>query len=211
MKAQPVLKRGRKTVPCFYPTSVISRRSWLKRLWRISLSGRRLARCRFSPQGEPTVADVRTGDSAPSGEKQPHPTDPNRWADGTVRSANQLRVTHGAYRREREADAMALCATKVDALLADRGGESPSVVWLDLARRYAEAAMLADTFISHIGQTPLTNSGRTKRALAGYFAAADRQLKLAQLLGLERKARPVGALTPAELMRQRQAASLERS
>src|SRR5688500_18596451 len=58
--------------------------------------------------------------------KQPHPTDPRRWSDGTVRPGAALHLTHGAYaegpRRAQLADRLGDLAGFRAALESDHGG-----------------------------------------------------------------------------------------
>ena len=63
-----------------------------------------------------------------------------------------------------------------------------STIKADLVERYVQIAALADHFVGTlIAEGPKTLSGRTRQALTTYLALADRQRKLGELLGLERK------------------------
>ncbi|MFN7982530.1 MAG: hypothetical protein U0Q11_11780 [Vicinamibacterales bacterium] len=131
-------------------------------------------------------------ESRPIGEKSPHSTDPNRWADGTLRPMNKAARQHGGYESRQDSTSVQSLDAEVSALIADNGGPgNVSMVWRDLARRFVESDHITTRIFEFLRESPLTNSGRQKRALHVYLAAIDRQLRLAQLLGLERKFNPL--------------------
>ena len=85
-------------------------------------------------------------------EKAPHPTDPNRYADGTVRRNNGLAVTHGGRRQLaiEEARQSELYARWV----SDLGGVDRLTAGQEaVLRRAVEANQIADTAAQYLRRT----------------------------------------------------------
>jgi hypothetical protein len=61
-----------------------------------------------------------------------------------------------------------------------------------LVEAFAETSLLRRSMFVRIAETdgPVTSKGRVRAILAAYWGALDRELRLAQTLGLERRARP---------------------
>jgi hypothetical protein len=71
-------------------------------------------------------------------------------------------------------------------------GDDLSQVKQDVLQRYLEASLIADYLfdnIQHLGV--LTGKGRTRAACSAYLQVLDRQVRLGQMLGFERKAKQV--------------------
>jgi len=71
---------------------------------------------------------------------------------------------------------------------------------LGLIDGYVEARLFRSSMFLRLAEQggPITNKGRTRALYTAYLAALDRETKLAQVLGLERRARKVPSL--AEVM-----------
>jgi hypothetical protein len=67
-----------------------------------------------------------------------------------------------------------------------KGSLADSFVELDAVRNYLGSRLAAEG--------PLTGKGRTRALLTAYLAVVDRQVRLAQVLGIERRAKPVDPL-----------------
>lgn len=135
--------------------------------------------------------------------KQPHGKFPGRWADGTAAPANQLARTElGAVKQH-----ASLLVTRRDEIKArvctdlGVGDDGLSAALEGLVVRYAETSILADSYFEHLEQQggPLTSRGRQRSAMSGYLQVLDRQVRLAQLIGLERRQRPVNPLDAIRL------------
>jgi hypothetical protein len=151
--------------------------------------------------GEPTFRRCRkcgrTVDTA--GDNCPRPC-------GALLPGNLRSLRHGGRSSRvpvglmpQQADALAALAERRAELLVDLGGaDQLSVVMRDLVQRYLELAMTADYLAANLQQLgPLTGKGRTRAALSAWLAVVDRQQKTAQLLGLERRAKPTMGLQAA--------------
>lgn len=83
-------------------------------------------------------------------------------------------------------DAVAAARLELRAQLGDvgvvKGSLSDSFVELDAVRNYLGGRLAAEG--------PLTARGRTRALLSAYLAVVDRQVRLAQVLGIERRNRP---------------------
>lgn len=132
--------------------------------------------------------------------KPPHPTDPARWADGTLRPGNTAALVHGAHSNQVKAgtltaqdDARQARIERERGILADLGGEDTlSTIARDQVGRYAELGIVADYLWANLATNGvLTGKGRQRAALTAYLQTIDRLVRMAQTLGLERKARRV--------------------
>ena len=140
--------------------------------------------------GSQTFALPLSGEPASSG----------RNPDGTFASGNTASLTHGARSRQvqgaqlpEQTDRSRHLAEKRAAIVTDLGGEaSLSRLQLDLVDRYLEldavAAWLGGNLVA-VG--PLSAKGRTRAALTAYVSVADRVLRIAAALGLDRQQRTV--------------------
>jgi hypothetical protein len=92
--------------------------------------------------------------------------------------------------------AQAFVSEKRGEIEADRGGpEHLSRVSRDLIIRYVETSTIADWLGSNIVRFgALTGKGRQRAALSAYLQVLDRQLRLAQAIGLERRTKRVPTL-----------------
>ncbi len=119
---------------------------------------------------------------------------------GRFTVGNTLSLKHGARSARvkaallpEQAEALAALAEKRIGIENDRGGvEGMAVIARDMVTRYIEldnvATWLSDNLQRH---GALTGKGRQRAALTAYLGIVDRQVRLAQLLGLERKQKPV--------------------
>ena len=69
------------------------------------------------------------------------------------------------------------------------------VIKASAADRFVELDAIANYLSGRLQvEGPLTAKGRTRALLSAYLSVVDRQVKLAQLLGVERRAKPVDPL-----------------
>lgn len=123
------------------------------------------------------------------GQGHPKPGTPGLALKHGGRSMNVLRGTLPSQEK-----AVELLGERQAAILADLGG-ADQVSWLrtDLVRRYLEMSLVAD-YLAHnmVRNGVLSAKGRTRAAVTTYVQVVDRLTRLANTLGLERQARPVG-------------------
>jgi len=94
-----------------------------------------------------------------------------------------------------QAEAVAAMQERRAIFVADLGGDL-SQLQADTLERYQQACLVADYLFDNIARLgALTGKGRTRAAVSAYLRVLDRQVRLAQLLGIERRARKVGDLT----------------
>jgi hypothetical protein len=149
-------------------------------------------------------------------EKQPHPTDPHRWADGTLRAGNDNAVKTGVY----SAAARAQAATKpsdfarqtvddfIAGVIADMGGESElSSIELAYIEVLRDLSITRQMFVADLIRRGLfTSKGRVRSAYGQLLATVDRWDRIAQRLGTERQPKQV---TPLEYWATKQEARSE--
>ena len=123
-----------------------------------------------------------------------------RNPDGTFASGNTAPLTHGGRSRRvraaqlpQQAEIRELLADKRAAILADLGGDAKvSRLQRDLVERYLELDIVATWLGGNlVAEGPLTAKGRTRAALSAYESVADRLLRLATALGLDRHPKKV--------------------
>jgi len=142
---------------------------------------------------------VRKALPLPSGESRPVGT---RDAHGRFTKGNRAALVHGGRSKQVSRLHAPLRDEIVQKVIVDLGGDASllPVTLLGLVDRYAEVSLLAGSYMFWLREQggPIGTRGRQRAAVGGYLAALDRQMKLAVLIGLERKARKVG--TVAELL-----------
>lgn len=119
----------------------------------------------------------------------------SRGPDGRFVPGNGAAVTHGA-RSEILLDHLAPARRELAARVrADLGlDEQDAPATLDsMIGAFAEASLLRRALFAKLSTDggPISAKGRVKAAVQVYFSALDREQRLAALIGLERKARPV--------------------
>jgi hypothetical protein len=69
-----------------------------------------------------------------------------------------------------------------------------------LAQQLVEARLIASTYFDFLTRSggPITTKGRSRRAVDGYFRAADRVAKYAALVGLDRRPRELAPTSARE-------------
>jgi hypothetical protein len=98
-------------------------------------------------------------------------------------------IRSGEYAGSRE-----LLAASREELYAELGGDLPAVK-RSMADAFVELGAVRDYLGGRLAvEGPLTTKGYTRALLSAYLSVIDRQVKLAQLLGIERKAKPVPSL-----------------
>jgi hypothetical protein len=109
----------------------------------------------------------------------------------SLRKGNRsARVARGAM--PEQAEALAALAEHRQYVENDLGGAAQlSRLQRDLVSRYLECVLVANYLGDNLQRLgPLTGKGRTRAAMTAYLQALDRQVRIAQLLGLARVARP---------------------
>jgi hypothetical protein len=88
------------------------------------------------------------------------------------------------------------------AVTADQGhGESgPPVILGRAMRAWAEITAMRGLLFERMAGEPVTNKGKARAMLTAYLALLDRELRLAQVIGFERKSRNVKHLSAAEYL-----------
>lgn len=114
---------------------------------------------------------------------------------GRFTHGNTAALVHGARSKQASALQAPLREAIVQQVYADLGADENSLpaTVRGLIGRYAETTLLADAYMCFLQEQggPIGTRGRQRSAMSGYLAVVDRQLKLAQLIGLERKARKI--------------------
>jgi hypothetical protein len=130
-------------------------------------------------------------------EKQPHPIHPDRWADGTVRPGNETALKHGARRFEQRGVLPADLKVSVDefreGLISDQGGvEALTTLQAGYVRRLTEIEVLVRLLQNDlVARGAFTQRGRVRNTFTKFLETVDRWDRLAQRVGVDRKARPV--------------------
>ncbi len=121
----------------------------------------------------------------------------NHDEQGRFARGNTASLVHGGrskvLRRELEDEAAEALAERREAIAADLGGVTDlSTLALDTVRRYVSAAAMLEWMEGRLlAEGVLTGKGRRKALHNAYLAQLDRVVRLAGLLGLERKAKGV--------------------
>ena len=80
-------------------------------------------------------------------------------------------------------------------MIAQELGGDLSTVKADTVLSYVEVTALKDWLGARLAASgPLTSRGKTKAMLTAFLSLLDRQVKLAQMIGLERRQRRVNPL-----------------
>lgn len=135
-----------------------------------------------------------------------------RDSSGRFATGNMCALKTGEFSEQirtealESSEAVAVLAKRREAVAADLGGDL-STIKGDLVERYVQIVALGDHFAGAlIVEGPKTLAGRTRQALTTYLSLADRQRKLAELLGLERTAKQLPT-DPAEYLKELQGRS----
>lgn len=121
--------------------------------------------------------------------RQPHPVDPNRWADGTVRAGNGLAVRHGGRKRQPLADPE---SSELYRGWASDLGDEPSTGERAILRRAAEADAVCASAFHYLRNTRESwTSRRVQVALQTLAVHASTVFKAAAVLGVKRRAKPL--------------------
>jgi hypothetical protein len=108
-------------------------------------------------------------------------------------------IEHGGRSRLQRPEQLAAIAGKRAEVIDHLGGD-PTLIQADLATDYSRVDTLIETVAKNIETNGiLTSKGHTRAAVSMFLSLLDRRLRLAQVLGIERKAKPVKSL--AEVMR----------
>jgi hypothetical protein len=134
----------------------------------------------------------------PESGKVPHPTDPRRWADGTQRAGVDSIARKHPHLKSDTAAIRQQIQDKAESHIADRGGrDNLSAAVTDACGELAFVLFLLSQWREHfIDKGLTTKGGRVRSAYSPYLATLDRYIRLAQLVGLERRARR--AMSPAD-------------
>jgi hypothetical protein len=152
------------------------------------------------PESEAAAAvPPDAGGTLENGSKQAHPTDPNRWADGTLRVGNRAAETHGVYssrRREPPADPLRPSLDDFTAgILSDLGGVGEiSTITRGYVSQLQNAEIVVRLLTSDFAQRGLfTPRGRVRSSYSKLVQAILLWDRLAQRLGAERRPKHVSA------------------
>lgn len=152
-----------------------------------------------SPESAGVEPIRETADEAPEpGNKAAHPLYSNRWADGTQRlHADGIARKHPKMATD-TADVQQRLREDRDAIIADRGGaENLSRILISASGELAFVLFALDQWKAHfIDKGLTTRRGRVRSAYASYLSTLDRYIRLAQMVGLDRRPRRVPS--PAE-------------
>jgi len=144
----------------------------------------------------------KSRDKSRSPFRQIRSREPQRNASSFGRG-NTAALKHGRYSvRARQAllpgqeERLAALTEDRKQLLEDLGGEAHiSATKRDVAKRFCELQVIADTIVSNlVREGVLSTKGRQRAALSAYLNVVDRLNKLAAQLGLERKAKAVPSI-----------------
>jgi len=103
-------------------------------------------------------------------------------------------------RSEQMADALTPAKAAIEAdVTRDLGGDLPATL-TRLVSAFSEATLLRESVFLRMAGQPTTNKGKTRALLSAYLQLVDRELRLAQAIGLERRAKRVPSLS--EIMSQ---------
>ncbi len=129
-------------------------------------------------------------------------TSPNgqRTANGRFAPGNRARLKHGRRSQRAAAElfrehAQPLREREAE-ILRDLGGEAgASAVRRELVTRFVQASAIADSLAANIVIGGVsTAKGRTRAATTTFLAVLDRIQRLAQTIGLERRAKPTAGI-----------------
>jgi hypothetical protein len=135
-------------------------------------------------------------DEPPIWELGPAVSDVVRDAVETVTSNALVTGT----RSEQMADALAPAKAAIEADVArDLGGDIPTTL-TRLVSAFSETTLLRESVFMRMAGEPTTNKGKARALLSAYLQLVDRELRLSQAIGLERRAKPVQSI--GEIMRE---------
>jgi hypothetical protein len=117
---------------------------------------------------------------------------------GRFVAGNRAAVTHGLratkYLEQLKAEASDVLRERRETLQRDLGGEL-GLVKADSADAYLVTVLLTESLAQNLlAHGVLTPKGKTRAAMSAFLQVLDRQVKLATLLGLERRTKPVDPL-----------------
>lgn len=148
---------------------------------------------------QPSVGDGAEGQDTAA--KQPHATDPHRWADGTLRTGNPLALKHGRFAKslpELPAEPAAEAAPTASSIYrqqleVDQGGpdDLPAVARAYCQRLTELEALLRAIAGNLVEHGIFTARGRPRSALNAYLSTVGTWDRVAMRLGLERKKKDV--------------------
>lgn len=135
-------------------------------------------------------------------EKQPHPEDADRWADGTVRPGNQAARKHGVYAFENRGPTALPADLRVSVdefraqVIRDRGGiDGLTAIEGGYIRRLGELETVVRLLAGDLAARGLfTPRGRVRGTLSRWMESLDRWDRYAQRIGVESR-KPALTLT----------------
>jgi hypothetical protein len=134
-----------------------------------------------------------------------------RDTKGRFTRGNTAALVHGARSKQASALQAPLREAIISQVITDLGGDTsvlPTTI-LRLVDRFAETSLLCDAYMLFLQEQggPIGTRGRQRAAVSGYLACLDRQMKLAQLIGLERRTKDISTMSIQQYLeheRQRQ-------
>jgi hypothetical protein len=146
-------------------------------------------------EGQSAGRALPEGDPAASRESSDSTTTTNHRADGSFAPGNTAALKHGGRRSLDRPEALTAIAGKRAELIA-HVGESASVIQHDIITDYARTDVLIESVAANIEVGGIFSSkGRTRAAVTLLLSLMERRLRLAQALGLERRAKRVPSLS----------------
>jgi hypothetical protein len=139
------------------------------------------------------IAEIAAVQSESEQSKEPHPLYPNRWSDGTQRP-NVDGIARKYPKVDRDDAAVALViAQSVDAIARDRGGrENLTMLQQRAIDHVVECDLLLQAWREYFReQKPYTRQGRMRTGYTAYLSTLDRWMRLAQIVGMERREKDV--------------------
>lgn len=130
--------------------------------------------------------------SRPSGELAPAGIETDRdRITGRFTAGNTAALVHGARSKQTAALQAPARATMRDQVLVDLGVDANALpaTLSALVDRFCESVQLTEAYfaaLEHAGG-PISTRGRQRAAVRGYLAALEVQVKLATMIGLERR------------------------
>ena len=127
--------------------------------------------------------------------KVPHPTDPQRWSDGTLRPGNANATKHGIYSAaRRDVYERVDIPEFVNGIISDIGGEFTTIErgYIDTLR---DLEITKRMLIAHLSREGIfTKRGRVRSAYDKLLATVVVWDRIAQRIGVERRARHIDPL-----------------
>jgi hypothetical protein len=150
-----------------------------------------------------TVGQVLSAGIAPENAQEPTvceavseiaPPNQERGANGQFMVGNSAARRHGLYSQQLQEDAAPWRAEQMAAIRADLGEDVSTLKAHTVEQLGTVLVILRFLGGNLMAEGPLTGKGKSRAATTTYLQTVDRYMRLASMLGLERKAKPVASL-----------------